>query len=131
MKPFDPLVKELLESVQTETSFKNVMTKFLELVEKTDFMSHCNHKKNDTVQQLSASALKAKLGIEAPINSMRLMHYPKFDFFHGTAFLATGFFQVFYFRREKIGLVSVVGPAGSVDYIRLSVVGESPNPSLN
>ena len=118
MKPFDPLVKELLESVQTETSFKNVMTKFLELVETTDFMSHCNHKKNDTVQQ-------------APISSMRLMHYPKFDFFQGTAFLATGFFQVFYFRREKIGLVSVVGPAGSVDYIRLSVVGESPNPSLN
>jgi hypothetical protein len=102
MKPFDPLVKELLESVQTETSFKNVMSKFLELVETTDFMSHCNHKKNDTVQQLSASALKAKLGIEAPINSMRLMHYPKFDFFHGTAFLATGFFQVFYFQTSPV-----------------------------
>lgn len=131
MKPFDPLVKELLESVQTETEFKKIMEKFLLLVETTDFVSHCNHKKNDMIQQLSASALKAKLGIETPVSLMRLMHYPKFDLFHGTGMIAPKFFQVFYFRREKVGMVSVIGLGGSMDYIRLAVVGESPNPLLN
>lgn len=131
MKPFDPVVKELLECVQTETDLNKITEKFLLLVEETDFVSHCNHKKSDLVQQLSESAIKAKLGIETPVTLMRLMHYPKFDLFHGTGMIAPKFFQVFYFRREKIGQVSVIGLGGKIDYIRLTVVGESPDPSLN
>jgi hypothetical protein len=60
-----------------------------------------------------------------------MLHYPKFDFFHGSGMLTSRFFQVCYFRREKIGLLSVVGPGGEMDCIRIRVAGESAAPSLN
>jgi hypothetical protein len=131
MNSFDPALRDLLQALQTETEFSNITGRFLDLVESTDFVSHCNRRSNEMVEKLVAEALKSKLRIETPPEGILMLHYPKFDFFHGSGMLAPRFFQVFYFRREKIGLLSVVGPGGEMDYIRISVAGESAAPSLN
>jgi hypothetical protein len=131
MNTFDPALRDLLQALQTEPKFSDITGRFLNLVETTDFISHCNRKSNEAVEKLVSEALKTKLRIESPPKAILLMHYPKFDFFHGSGMLSEQFFQVFYFRREKIGLLSVVGAGGKMDYIRISVTGESPAPSMN
>lgn len=131
MNTFDTAVRDLLQALQTEPNFSNITGRFLNLVETTDFVSHCNRKSNDMVEKLVSEALKTKLRIETPPKGILMLHYPKFDFFHGSGMLSQQFFQVFYFRREKIGLLSVVSPGGKMDYIRISVIGESTAPSMN
>jgi hypothetical protein len=62
MNAFGPALRDLLQALQTEPEFSNITGRFLDLVETTDFVSHCNRRSNEMVEKLVAEALKTKLG---------------------------------------------------------------------
>jgi hypothetical protein len=132
MNTCDSALKDLLAQVQSESVFSKIANQFLDLAENTDLNSHCRPKSNDLLEKAIASALRNRLGIQSPPSGTKILHYPRFDFFHGSGMVENRFFTVFFFRRERVGLLTCTILGGSTDYIRMSIPGATPQaPSLN
>ncbi|MFM8764321.1 MAG: hypothetical protein ACKOEZ_05745 [Spartobacteria bacterium] len=132
MNTCDTALKDLLATVQSEPVFSKIASQFLDVAETTDLNSRCRPKSNDILEKAIASALRNRLGIQSPPAGMRILHSPRFDFFHGSGMVENRFFTVFFFRRERIGLLTCTILGGSTDYIRMSIPGATPQvPEMN
>jgi len=122
MSPQDQALTELLLSVATESDLRQVAGRFLDLAENETFMAACKPTHNKMVSQIVSIGLKSKLGIDASGLDLRLLHYSRFDFFHGAGLVGNHIVQCFYFRRENKGCITVSTLSGEVHYLRISAV---------
>lgn len=132
MNDCDSALKDLLTLVQTESVFSKISHQFLDIAETTKLTSLCRPKSNDLLDKAIKAALRDRLGVQTAPAAMRILHYPRFDFFHGSGVVENRFFTVFFFRRERIGLLTCASMGGSSDFIRISIPSVTPQEqSLN